>query len=490
MSEKNNTSGEWKEWVDRLDKAIEERNIEVLENQILELENRDFKTNLELSSLCDGHYTMAKELKKRIPNILNIFHKTLNFSELMKIMKIFRYRIYSTDEIINFLTEIASQLKTEELFEILDNLKLDIFLMAEDRSGIYKEFIERDDISIRDGLVGRIDQKILELTKKNDNVPYSAHQRFWSTFSHIQLKPGGTAVVELMQILMARKDEGNKAYFLKLFEELPFGEDSFVTKGLIELFSEQSDSDYREAIRKGLNKYDKISPMRFYLLDGLYNLSKKDFLECILKDLTKDASEDDRLRLLKGGLEPVLKEIDKNSIDISSNGHYRVATTKNENLSSLHDSHINMLKNLQVRSWDFFSRCYLDEILKKYLPSSLSYSFASTGDRLLYGMTKAFLKVRIDHMGCGCILPVLLIIAYTVNIILDMALGRPDIYWMKLAEIITILLWIFTVGGTSRTHFSGQDTLQDCRNMAICYWFTTFLWIATTIAVHLYPFLH
>jgi len=454
---------DWEEWIGKIDEIIKNNDLDALSKEILKFKEKGFKEKLYEASLKDKQYTMGNEIDKRLGDLLKILRNKVPFDELIELLDIVKSNFHCLKEIYDIFTEIASGLKTEEIFMVVDRFGLNTDSV---KKGIFYELITRTESSIKDNLKKRVEEKTAELSREKES--YIMHENFWSTFQYIQMKPAGTDLVDLLLVLYARDEPETKDYLLKLFSELPWGEDSYVTLSLIRLFLVNKDEDYEKAIKEAFKKYENPGTVRFFLLKETQSfMSGKEYLEIMLKDLGKKTTEEYRLILLNG----LNTAFEKKGGDILDREFIE-----------------NTINSFDVRSWSSFSRIYLDKFIKLHLKSLKTKNILSLWDRFVYFMVRSFQAVRIPHMGCGCILPLLCILSIIVINILDYFLGTPS-PWFILLETGSVILWIIIVGATSTTHFSGLEDHKDWTWMAVIYWTSFFLMLAAIIGSHIYTFL-
>jgi len=462
-AEEKLTWKDWEEWIGKIDEIIKNNDMESLSEEILKFKEEGFKEKLHKASLKDNQYTMGEEINKRLDDLLKILKNKEPFEELIELLDIVKSNFHCLKEIYDIFTEIASGLKTEEIFMVVDRFGVNTDSL---KKGIFHELVTRKESSINDNLKKRVEEKTAELAGKKES--YTMHENFWSTFQHISLKPAGTALVDLLLVLYARDEAETKDYLLKLFSELPWGEDSYVTLSLIRLFLVSKDEDYKKAIKEAFKKYENPGIVRFFLLKETKSfMSGKEYLEIMLKDLGKKTTEEYRLILLNG----LNTAFEEKSGDILDREFIE-----------------NTINSLDVRGWSSFSRIELDKFIKLHLKDLKIKNIITLWDRFLYFTVRSFLAVRIPHMGCGCILPLLSFLAIIVIAILDYFLGKPS-PWFILLEMGSAILWIIIVGATSTTHFSGMEDHRDWIWMAVIYWSSFFLMLAAIIGSHLYTFL-
>lgn len=280
-----------------------------------------------------------------------------------------------------------------------------------------------------------------------------------SAFKLITLAPTGNNITAPLKILIKRNTPENKKRLLLLFNRLPWGDDSYPTLILTELFAKSNDADYHNALRERL-KTSNSEELTLIIIYGLYKINKIEAVNTLIGRL-KDPLKNKMRQLYMITLDNWLSLFNEN---------------EREEISKEFDFP-------DISSWNGLYKAYLDRIIKKHKIPTIVKKFANSKDLFAYIVTKAFEKVRIDHIGCSLTIPIFFGVWWVIMFALDKILGKPE-KWLINIEYATVFLWLLVVIITSTTHFKGFETLEDLYNNAKKYWLALFLCLFTIIAAH------
>jgi hypothetical protein len=465
LKDKPDSVPPWEIWFRELDELIAQENCEPMKLHLLQLKDSTVSYNLRKESIKDGVYRFDGELSLRSMKILKIFHRRLLFDELIDIMK---EGIFSQEDIEKFCSEISPSLRNDQLFSLIKHKEIIGLAPITNPSGIVFELIQRRDPLIRSKLIEEIKNKTEEMGQDKNIVPYSQYHDFWSSFSFICLAPEGTDLSYYLEILFNFNDLENKDFFIDLLKKLPWGEDSWPTVKLIDLLSKSDDSDYHQAIKDCLKIRFRQTPGRLYLIEGIYNFSKDEVVNLLLKELISVVNEDYRTRVLS-----MLKSL----------------LEKEPGLLTDTEETMRIIKSIKADKWTSFEKVFFERLIKKTFKSPISLNISGISDKIQNILVQSFLRVRIDHMGCGLVLPLLFVVGYLVIVGMDLIFGKPSNHLIIYTEFGLLLLWVVVVGVTSTTHFSGSEKSKDLTSMAQVYWLSFFAWFFGALGIHIYSVL-
>ncbi len=312
-----------------------------------------------------------------------------------------------------------------------------------------EELVRRNDPLIPAFLRDRVEG--LAGACRSEGESYAAHARRWSAFRYVRAVPKDAEIADLLDLVAKRDDPEAWADLTRWAVELPWGEDRAPTHRLAAILAAAPDPRRRAAIERALERTSVPGPARRWFLGALTTHDPPAAFRIGLTDLARPAEDEDRLEHLQ-----TLGEIAE------------AARRQGRSLAAAG----NALDGLSTVGWSRLARGMLAFLIRDFLPGVRAPAGCGWAERGIARAIFAFAAVRIDHLGCTVVLPLLFGALLLVFWGLDAWLGRPPSPWRGLRWLAGGA-WVLTVGLTARTHFSGQETWHDGRRLAAVYWAAT-----------------
>jgi hypothetical protein len=408
----------------------------------------------------DSDSAQYEEYETLKPVIIGFLYENLPLEEFLAITEKEWLDIYST-EILEALDNYIDGMAVSDLIRICNKLGLPQEHYSEK---LYYRVINDPDPVVTEWLMEWVQGCLSKVDE--DAPPASRHMKTISTFRYIQWMPEDKDLSTAIHLIGQRKDESVKDYLKGLLLDLPWPQDHFATISLIGAFSPEGAGENEQILKEALNKYQEPSIFRIYLLKGVVKFDFEGALALGLRDLDQNIPEEFWEEYLNWTWD-VLSECEENNIAYDKN---RIE---------------NLLKQLDTTNWPTIKKGYLGMIVSHHLPGMDPDLVSSKFDRFRLRIIRSFMSFRIDHMGCAIILPILLLLAWLATKGLDIILS-PSTPFLQKIELGLIGLWILVIGGTSTTHFSGNETLKQKFNMAVIFWGATIMLPIAFISFRIY----
>ncbi|MCP4622952.1 MAG: hypothetical protein GY850_05415 [bacterium] len=362
------------------------------------------------------------------------------------------------------LTTLAAALDTEFLLRLVGiaGFPWD----GESKKGVYRELVTRSDPLI----FSFLKQVILNADEKTsfDGQSFSEHKKTFSQFQFVRLAPEGRIIAEAIEILSKRLDPEAPRFIAGLLVNPPWPPDSAPYVQLIEAAGNRPGPLMHDALMAALNKINDQFFVRRLLLGAVFYYDPNHATRSLLRDLAHmpDDQRLEHVRLFERFLNTRV------SPDMASFDLIKAQS---------------QLEELDTRYWSWAPRGYLKKVAAIHFPGKDTVKGHGLLDGLAIFSVKSFQTYRIDHMGCGIILPILLGAGWLLIILCDYLFGKPQSNLAYLDNIM-LLIWVLVVGGTATTHFSGHESMKGRLIMSIIFWLATLAFPTTLALVHLAPY--
>lgn len=331
------------------------------------------------------------------------------------------------------------------------------------KGGVYRELVTRPAPLIATFLK----QFILNPDEKiSFNGPsFSDHEKTFSTFQFVRLAPEGQSIARAVEILAKRMDPETIEFLAGLIENPPWPPDSAPYVQLIESVMKRPGDRIQDSLMTALRKFPKQYYVRRLIMTALFYYRPNMAVRRLLMDLGK-MPEDERVEhiayldhFLGQGASPGGVELDQFNV-------------------------LKRLEQLDANSWSWASRAYLKKVMDVHFEGLGVIEGHGLLDDLALLSVRYFQTFRIDHMGCGIILPIMLGAGWLLILLLDYLLGTPETA-LGFMDNIMLFIWVIIVGATATTHFSGHETIRQQFVMSILFWLATLGFPLSLLIVHL-----
>ncbi len=373
-------------------------------------------------------------------------------------------------DIFDALESIADTLDAVGLLDLIEMLNWD-FPGEYAAPHLLQSLIDSQDEAITMRLQGRIDE--IAAAEKENGTPFSNHEKTISTFQHIQWMPDDSGLANTVSILSRRCDPTAIRLKQAYLSALPWGEDRAATASLLGGIADIACEENMHIIEKGLETHSSPSFLRVMLLDAL---SRHDINAAILTGLgdMQHLEGEEIPAIYAGWLWEMAWEAEQQGLALD-------ADLMSETSSGTTG---NALDNIDTSRWSFLIRGSLGVFAGEFLPGQSPGTVSSVADRTFFRLVRRFNAWRLDHMGCMVSLLILLGLGYGLMWVMDLVLQRPG-GSLSLADDIALAAWVLVCGGTATTHFSGHETIKEQFVMAMMFWGSLILFLATVFIIRI-----
>ncbi|MFC1896486.1 hypothetical protein ACFL0Q_07510 [Thermodesulfobacteriota bacterium] len=407
------------------------------------------------SDVHEGIYERHENLK---PGAVKLLFEELPFEHFVEMST---EDLFSPSEIWEVLDTIHEGVSADQILDLSDEMG---FPSEQYASHIFRKLVHDPRESTTRRLAERIDQ--LAMAEAEEGASMSTHRKTISTFRYLRWMPDDKGLSETVHILGLRGDEPSRELKRKYLLTLPWGEDRSATSALLQAISGEKSDDNRALLREALERHARPSELRLTLLRAYMEYDSVFALKTAVSDLSRTSSDDGRIEYIDwfwSQLEKATQE-----------GDARELRTVGDHLAGL-----------STGGWSFLSRGYLGILITRMFPELSPGRVSNTFERCSMRFIGIFEIARLDHMGCMVSLPVLLGVGYLLLWLLDLVVGKPR-QGMSLADDICVVAWIISAGLTSRTHFSGHETLAQRFSMAMVFFGTFLAFVGISIAIRIW----
>lgn len=396
-------------------------------------------------------YEKNKELK---PAVIRFLYRKLDLAEFIAFSKL---EYAAGHEIYEALESLAEIISADRILGLIEGLGWH-FPHERLAPQLRQKIIDSPDEAITRWLQQRIDA--VASAERDKNTAFSEHEKTVSSFRYVQWMPDDDGLSAAVGILARRKDplamQLKEAYLLAL----PWGEDRAATMELINILDDAS-AESLGIIRKGLLRHVRPSPVRLRLLAVLGEQDADEAMLAGIDDLQQATNDEARIAYM-AWLSQAILEIRQRNLPV--------------NLDRIGQA----IANIKTADWTFLSRGSFGLFVREWPVKLSPGNQSSILERSAVRLVRGFNACRLDHTGCMVSLPVLLGIGFGLMWGLDHLFHRPDKPFASV-NLGAFALWILACGLTATTHFSGHERLGQQFVMALIYWGTLVLFLATAL---------
>lgn len=284
----------------------------------------------------------------------------------------------------------------------------------------------------------------------------SAHQKTVSTF-HLRWSTPDKGLSVAVYALAQRADDEARELTRNYLLSLPWGQDRGATELLLSGLLQRQGDAALPLIEAALTVQIEVSAGRLLLLSHLIKLAPERALQLFLRDCA----------LLE---DPIAIE-----------AYLEWWQSHREILEPFAPQTRDLAEALDVRNWPLLLRGQAAALWYPAWPSAPS---GGALNRAFRALINAFEACRVEHLGCGIVLPLAMVLGYGWLAFLRFWMGPAK---AELRPFVTgcLVLWIFALAVTSHTHFSGHEKLKDKLWLSLFFFGSLLLFLGLSLAAHL-----
>lgn len=390
-------------------------------------------SQLDRETIYSGNevYTRLRKLESRLFEVLLNGMPAREFGTVVTTTKhLYSFRAWEAIE------KCENSIDAAALWDIKDSMG---FPSSDAYPKLYAKLVAANDESLSIQLVDAIDRIVAEVAPEGSS--FLAHQKFMTNFRFIHWLPSDHKLSDHVRLLAARKDVCAKSATRRYLLELPWGKDRRATWELISGLMTREDAETKALLCEALEAHAGPAILRLWLRDGICGNDVGAFLRGLFCDLASSTDDSDRLTLVE--------QLDSSLSEVASNG----SSVDQRDLA-------NEATSIDTSGWSKLIRGYFGVVLHDYLPEADVSRVSTSIERTAIRISRAWERLRGDHLGLGCLVPVVLLMLLTFlgPVALDSILGEPR--GARLVPHLLLMAWAIWSLGTVRTHFSGNESLR------------------------------
>lgn len=413
---------------------------------------RAFNKHKTSSDVHDDAYEKYDRLE---PRMIQFLFKHLPLEQFMAIHE---EELFHPLEIYEALDAISESISIDQLFSLVERLEFPSENFAEN---LFRKLVEDPHESTTRKLEEWIQRGCAR--EAEEGRSFSQHQKTMSSFRYVRWMPDDQGLSEAVSVLAQRRDPLARKLTADYLLTLPWGPDRRATSVLIGTLFEEKSERNRKLIKQALDQYTAPGELRLMLLRQYEEYGVQAALKKSVQDLSRVQSDDERFSYLNS-LWSTLEESEERgvAVDIEDLGR--------------------TMESLRTDNWSFLSRGHLGVILSKKFHNTSPAKVSNVFERWAIDLILAFERMRLDHMGCLISIPVLFGAGYLFLFLLNFLINKPAPA-LSFVDDIALILWIVTAALTSRTHFSGNESISQKFWMALIFWVTPLCFLSVSVAI-------
>jgi hypothetical protein len=291
--------------------------------------------------------------------------------------------------------------------------------------------------------------------EKAKGTDLDAHQQLVSSF-RFSWSPLDGDLSRAVGLLARRQDQPSRALVERYLFSLPWGENRNATSELVASLRNPDQEANQVLLKRALEHYPTPSPLRLLLLGAYTQHDPTRAIELAFDDLFKVENAEEREAIL-GWLNDCQAES---------------PTPRTRQL----------LQAAPWEAWPGVQRVALETVLASNF-RDFPRPRPGSSDRAAMAVVRLFDRLRLNHTGCALTMPLLVSLAAFYSGLLNELLGSAG--KAGYADFVSGGLLLLTLSFTSRTHFSGMETLADRFQMGLLLLFAMMLSFLCPVIVRL-----
>ena len=380
--------------------------------------------------------------------IVQFLLRSLPFEQFLRLSF---QKTLSKFEILKGLNELSDELSDAQIRQLAEAFGFPYFNGSPQ---LFERIVASPDAAMTAWLHSWIDERTS--AEKKSGRKLSTHQKTISTF-HFQWSPDDKDLSVAVGALAQRTDDESRELTRSYLLTLPWGRDRNATERLLSGLMKRDDDTVLPIIEAALNVQTELTASRLLLSNCLIKLAPGRALQMFLSDC---ARLDDPI-----AIEAYL-------------GWWQ---SHHEELQPFAPSTRALAASLNLDAWPMLLRGQAANLWYRAWPSPPR---GSALNRALQILIRAFEACRVEHMGCGIVLPLCMLLGYGWLALLRYFLGPTKAGW-KPFIVGCLIAWIFALAITSHTHFSGHEKLKEKLWLSLIFFGSLLLFLGFSLAAHL-----